>query len=68
MRALFFLLIPITVLTACSGPAPDFSDRFALEGNGPDASNVVLNDPLVLPPTNALPEPTPGGTSRANPG
>ena len=68
MRALILSVLALLSVAACSGPGADFSDRFAIEGGGPDASGLRLNDPLVIPPTNALPEPTPGGSNLADPG
>ena len=33
---------------------------------GPDESNVKTQAPLIIPATNALPAPTPGGTNPAD--
>lgn len=68
MRKLFFPVLTLTLLAACSAPGPEFANPLAIEGGGPDASSLRLNDPLVIPPTNALPQPTPGGTNLADPG
>lgn len=65
------IVLPVLILTfsaACGGPGPEFSNPLAIEGGGPDATQLMLNDPLVMPPTNALPPPTPGGDNRADPG
>lgn len=67
MRTLVFSVLALLTLAACGEPDPDFANPLALEGGGPDASDVQLNDPLVIPPTNALPQPTPGGRNLADP-
>lgn len=33
---------------------------------GPDESSVKTQEPLIIPATNALPTPTPGGTNPAD--
>jgi|TARA_R110000787_G_scaffold52062_2_gene122837 hypothetical protein len=45
-------------LVACSGSKGGSA--------GPDESNVETFRPLVIPATNALPVPTPGGTNLAD--
>ena len=67
MRKKVFSVLALVAVAACSGPGPDFANPLAIEGGGPDASQVRLNDPLVIPPTNALPQPTPGGENLADP-
>jgi len=67
MRKSVVSVLALTLFAACGSPDPDFSNPLAIEGGGPDASTVQLNDPLVIPPTNALPQPTPGGNNRADP-
>lgn len=68
MRRLVFSVFTVTLMAACGAPDPEFSNLLAIEGGGPDASSLRLNDPLVIPPTNALPQPTPGGSNLADPG
>jgi hypothetical protein len=68
MRKLVFSVLILSLTAACGAPDPDFSNPLAIEGGGPDASDLRLNDPLVIPPTMALPQPTPGGSNRADPG
>ena len=67
MRKLVLSVIALTMIAACGAPDPEFSNPLAIEGGGPDASSLRLNDPLVIPPTNALPQPTPNGSNRADP-
>lgn len=68
MRKFVLTISTLSLMAACGAPSPDFADPLAIEGGGPDASSLRLNDPLVIPPTNALPQPTPGGVNRADPG
>ncbi len=68
MRKLVFSVLTLSAMAACGAPDPDFSNPLAIEGGGPDASSLRLNDPLVIPPSNALPQPTPGGSNLADPG
>ena len=68
MRVIVLSVLTFALLASCASPAPDFSNPRAIEGNGPDASSLRLNDPLVIPPTNALPPPAPGGGNLADPG
>jgi hypothetical protein len=68
MRKLVFSVVILSLMAACGAPDPDFSNPLAIEGGGPDASALRLNDPLVIPPTTALPTPTPGGSNLADPG
>lgn len=68
MRQLVFFVLALVITAACGQVDPDFANPLAIEGGGPDASDLQLNDPLVIPPTNALPTPTPGGSNLADPG
>ncbi len=65
MRAFSFSVLACVFLTACSG---GLGSWFGGEsGGGPDETSVVPVQPLVIPPTRALPTPTPGGTNRSDP-
>ncbi|SFS20247.1 DUF3035 domain-containing protein [Yoonia litorea] len=68
MRRRVLSVLALILMAACGGPGPDFANPLAIEGGGPDATDLRLNDPLVIPPTNTLPQPTPGGANLADPG
>lgn len=59
------LFLCFGLLAACGGNEP--IRDLNVEGGGPDERGFVLNNPLAVPPTIALPVPTPGGTNRADP-
>jgi len=66
MRAITFSVLALALMTACGGSDKPLRDLRA-SGGGPDEFAVIPQLPLVLPPTTALPEPTPGGSNRADP-
>lgn len=66
MRAIIFFVLAATLMTACANTDRNLRDLRAA-GGGPDEFAVIPQRPLVLPPTTALPEPTPGGTNLADP-
>lgn len=65
MRRMILGLAAFAALTACGGG----QGLRTLDGGtaGPDEFSVLPSRPLVMPLTNALPEPTPGGTNPADP-
>ena len=56
----------ILTLAACVGGDRGLRD-LRNTGNGPDEFQVLPVAPLAMPPTSALPTPTPGGGNRADP-
>jgi len=65
IRVLILLALSMSLL-AC-GNRTVTQSTFPEEGGGPDEFSVVPNRPLSTPQSfNDLPEPTPGGTNRAN--
>jgi hypothetical protein len=67
MRALTFSILALMVLTACGSSDRPLRDLRSSSG-GPDEFAVILSDPLILPSNlTALPQPTPGGSNRADP-
>lgn len=63
MRATIVILLAL-VLAACSRTDPS-AEQFGDTGR-PDEVIVTPSAPLVVPPTLALPRPTPGGVNRAD--
>ncbi|ABD56961.1 DUF3035 domain-containing protein [Jannaschia sp. CCS1] len=67
IRATILVLITATLgLTACSQGTPTLMNLRNTE-SGPDEFAIVPTSELELPPTTALPQPTLGGTNRADP-
>ena len=66
MRALSFSVLALILVAACTN-----SDRslhnLQSAGGGPDEFAVIPADPLELPQSRDLPNPTPGGVNRADP-
>ena len=65
MRTFIVSIMALVALTACSrndsgGP------QFGVPTVGPAELAVTPSNPLVLPPTTALPPPTPGQGNRAD--
>ena len=65
MTRTFLALGLAALLAACAGG--DGVRRLEAPGDGPDEFAVMPVRPLVMPATNALPVPTPGGTNLADP-
>ena len=65
MRRLMAISALLT-LGACGG-GHDGAHRLQAPGDGPDEFAGMPLRPLEIPPTNALPTPTPGGANRADP-
>ena len=63
MRATIFLVLAFAA-TACSRSN---DNGMAFGDVGPEQSTFFVTpaEPLAIPPTTALPQPTPGGTNRA---
>lgn len=56
------------MLAACGGGGEPRLMNFTSAGDGPDEFAILPTRPLEMPPDlGALPEPTPGGTSRTDP-
>jgi hypothetical protein len=64
MRALIFSVLALTLTAACGNRG---ADGVAFRDIGPEQSTFLVTpaDPLEIPPTFALPAPTPGGANRA---
>lgn len=66
MRALSFSVLALILVTACGNTDRPLRDLRSASG-GPDEFAVIPFDPLEIPETRALPNPTPGGANRADP-
>lgn len=66
MRAIILSALALLLTTACANTDGNLR-ALKSSGGGPDEFAVIPQRPLVLPDTNALPEPTPGGTNLADP-
>lgn len=66
MRALSFSVLALILVAACSNPDRSLHSLQSA-GGGPDEFAVIPAEPLELPQTSTLPNPTPGGTNRADP-
>ncbi|PUB17595.1 DUF3035 domain-containing protein [Yoonia sediminilitoris] len=66
MRAIILSALAIVTMTACANTDRNLRDLRA-SGGGPDEFAVIPQRPLLVPDTNLLPEPTPGGTNLADP-
>ncbi|WP_242654420.1 DUF3035 domain-containing protein [Yoonia rosea] len=66
MRALSFSVLALILVTACGNTDRPLRDLRSASG-GPDEFAVIPFDPLEIPETRALPDPTPGGENRADP-
>ncbi|WP_400084102.1 DUF3035 domain-containing protein [Yoonia sp. R78084] len=66
MRALSFSVLALILVTACGNTDRPLRDLRSA-GGGPDEFAVIPFDPLEIPETRALPNPTPGGANRADP-
>ena len=65
MTRIVLALAATVALAACSGH--DGLRRLEAPGDGPDEFAVMPVRPLTMPPTNALPVPTPGGANLTDP-
>jgi len=63
MRAIIFSVLALSFAAAC-GSAPEGKEFRSV---GPERSTFLVTpaNPIEFPPTAALPQPTPGGTNRA---
>ncbi|MFQ1702844.1 DUF3035 domain-containing protein [Loktanella agnita] len=66
MRSITFLILAVTLMTACGDTDRPLRDMRA-SGGGPDEFQVIPVRPLEMPATFSLPEPTPGGSNRTDP-
>ncbi|WP_342077855.1 DUF3035 domain-containing protein [Yoonia sp. SS1-5] len=66
MRAIIVFGLALSLLGACGNTDRPLRDLQAA-GGGPDEFAVIPQRPLAIPTTAALPQPTPGGTNRADP-
>jgi len=66
MRALSFSVLALILVSACGDTERPLRDLRSASG-GPDDFAVIPFDPLEIPETRALPNPTPGGANRADP-
>lgn len=66
MRSFLLCGVMLCAVAACSRPVGDLA-AFGVARIGPLEMQVITADPLVIPPTLDLPEPTPGQRNRANP-
>lgn len=66
MRALVLSGLALALIAACSRNDGSLRD-FGTVTVGPAEASLVVADPLQMPPTLDLPQPTPGQANRANP-
>ncbi|WP_083480148.1 DUF3035 domain-containing protein [Loktanella sp. 5RATIMAR09] len=66
MRALSFSVLALILVTACGNTERPLRDLNSASG-GPDEFAVIPFDPLQIPETRTLPNPTPGGENRVDP-
>lgn len=66
MRALIVSVFATVALAAC-GQNPAEGPQFGVPTIGQAEARVTPANPLVMPPTTALPPPTPGQGNRADP-
>jgi len=68
MRALILASLAVITLSACSGRALNPIRDFGVPTLTTAEKEVIIYKDLILPPSfNVLPQPTPGGTNRADP-
>jgi len=66
MRALSYSVLALFLLAACGSTERPLRDLRAA-GGGPDEFAVIPAEPLEIPQSRTLPDPTPGGVNRADP-